>query len=190
MKLVMLGGTFNPPHVGHIRVADEVRRCFGYDRLVLVPSYRPAHKDVAQEVSFHQRMKMVELSAYDLPEAFVSSCEYDRKGISYSIDTIRYLKDHYDVEGRPGLIIGDDLVPGFPKWHLARELSQEADIIVCHRGEPEDLDFPFRHKYFQNTMIEASSTEIRNALSDGKDVSSLLSREVLDYIRREGLYGA
>ncbi|MDC7239757.1 MAG: nicotinate (nicotinamide) nucleotide adenylyltransferase [Spirochaetales bacterium] len=190
MKLIMLGGTFNPPHVGHLKIADEVRRHFGYERLVLVPSYRPAHKSVDQEVSFHHRMKMVELSVQGWPDTVVSSCEHDRGGVSYSIDTILYLKELYKVEGRPGLIIGDDLVPGFAGWHRAEELSELADIIICHRGRPEDLDFPFRHRYFQNTMVEASSTDIREAVRAGQDVADLLPTAVLDYIRREGLYGA
>lgn len=189
MKLVMLGGTYNPPHSGHLRIAEAVRLHFGYDKLVLVPSFKPAHKEVSDEVTFQQRFRMVELSVQGWKDVIVSPCEYERKGVSYSIDTIRYLREKYSLDSKPGLIIGDDLVPGFSRWHKVDELCSEADIIVCHRGRPEDLNFPYPHSYFQNPIFEASSTDIRNALKEGRDVGDLLPPQVLSYIRREGLYG-
>ncbi|MDC7232673.1 MAG: nicotinate (nicotinamide) nucleotide adenylyltransferase [Spirochaetales bacterium] len=190
MKLVMLGGTFNPPHLGHLKIAEAVKNHFGYHKLVLVPSYTPPHKDITEDVSFHQRMKMVELSVQGWEDVIVSPCEYERKGISYSVDTIRYLKETYKPEGNPGLIIGDDLVPGFSRWRKVDELVTEADIIVCHRGKPEDLVFPWPHRYFQNPIFEASSTDIREGIRKGEDVSRLLPEGVLSYIREEGLYGS
>lgn len=190
MKFVMLGGTFNPPHLGHLKIAEAVRLQFGYDKLVLIPSYKPAHKNVSDDVSFQQRLKMVELSVNDWEDVIVSPCEYERKGISYSIDTIRYLKETYSLDSNPGLIIGDDLIPGFSRWYKVDELCSEADIIVCHRGRSEDLDFPYPHKYFENPIFEASSTDIRKAIKSGGDVTDLLPEDVLNYIRQEGLYGA
>ena len=186
----MLGGTFNPPHLGHLNIAEAVRREFEYDKLVLVPSYIPAHKDIEGEVSFEKRQTMVELSLENLDNAFVSDCEYRRKGISYSIDTIRFLKEKYTKGEKPGLIIGDDLVSGFHRWHEAETLALEADIIICHRGNPEDLEFPYPHRYFQNNIFSASSSEIRRILSMKGDASAFLTPAVMDYISREGLYGA
>jgi len=189
MKLVMLGGTFNPPHLGHITIAESVRERFSYDRLVLVPSFNPAHKEIENKVSYEQRRRMVELSIQGLSGVFISDCEFERKGVSYSIDTIRYLKDTYTNGEKPGLIIGDDLVKGFTRWHQAGQLALEADIIICHRGDPADLDFPYPHIYFQNPIVQASSTEIRHMLRDRNDTGSLLHPDVLEYIRKEGLYG-
>jgi nicotinate-nucleotide adenylyltransferase len=190
MKLVMLGGTFNPPHLGHFKIAEAVRLEFAYDKLVLVPSYKPAHKDIKGHVSFHDRFRMVELSLEDWGNSFVSDCEYQRKGVSYSIDTIRYLKERYTQGEKPGLIIGDDLVSGFHRWYKAETLAEEADIIICHRGNPEDLVFPFPHRYFQNSIYQVSSSEIRKTLAAKGNASDYLAPAVLDYIRREGLYGA
>jgi nicotinate-nucleotide adenylyltransferase len=189
MRLVMLGGTFNPPHLGHLKIAEAVRQEFGYEKLVLVPSFIPAHKDIEGGVSFHKRKIMTELSIRDRESAFVSDCEYRRKGVSYSIDTIRYLKQEYTEGEKPGLIIGDDLVGGFVRWHEAEHLAEEADIIICHRGDPKDLDFPFPHRYFQNTIYNVSSSEIRTLLKQGEDVSSYLVPSVLEYIHTQGLYG-
>ncbi len=190
MKLVMLGGTFNPPHLGHLKIGSAVKEAFGYESLVLVPSFRPAHKNIDSDISFQHRFKMVQLAASSVEACFVSDCEYRRKGISYSYDTILYLKENYTDGENPGLIIGDDLVSGFRGWHRAEELSREADIIICHRGDPGDLDFPFPHRYFQNPLFPASSTEIREKLSAGESADDLLPSGVLDYIRREGLYGS
>jgi len=189
MKLVMLGGTFNPPHLGHITIAESVRDRFSYEKLVLVPSFNPAHKEIENQVSYNQRRKMVELSIQNKKNVFISDCEYERKGVSYSIDTIRYLKEHFTGGQKPGLIIGDDLVPGFSRWHKAEILAQEADIIICHRGAPGDLDFPYPHIYFQNTIIQASSTQIRLLLKNRGDTGTLLHPDVREYIRKEGLYG-
>jgi len=188
MKLVMLGGTFNPPHNGHIRMAELVRLQLGYDRVVLVPSYQPAHKTVDSGATAGQRLEMVRLAASRLPSAFVSDCELHRKGVSYSIDTVRYLKKLYRPEGKPGLIIGDDLIAGFHRWHKVDELVREADVIVVHRGEPEELNLPFPHCYVDNPLLPVSSSEIREALRAGRSVDDLLPPAVLDYIGRNRLY--
>ncbi len=188
MKLVMLGGTFNPPHKGHLAMADQVRRSCGYDKVVLVPSFQPAHKSVSMGVSPDQRLRMTELASREIEKAFVSDCEIRRKGVSYSLDTIRYLKNHYEIEGRPGLIIGDDLVPGFSRWHKAEILAQEADIIILHRDDSGDLDFPYPHRYVSNSMVNLSSSLIREKIGAGISVKEDLPLSVIEYIRKEGLY--
>ena len=83
-------------------MADQVRKTCGYDKVVLVPSFQPAHKTVSLGVSPEQRLKMIELAAGEIENAFVSDCEIKRQGVSYSLDTIRFLKDHYPLEGKPG----------------------------------------------------------------------------------------
>ena len=188
MKLVILGGTFNPPHNGHIAMADMVRRTCGYDRVVFIPSFQPAHKTVSTGVSPVQRLKMTELAAAEIENAFVSDCEILRKGVSYSLDTVRYLKKTYSLNGNPGLIIGDDLIPGFHKWHLVNELAIEADIIVLHRGDKEQLDFPYPHRYLSNRMIPLSSSDVRLKISRGETVDGDIPASVLEYILQEGLY--
>jgi nicotinate-nucleotide adenylyltransferase len=189
MKLVMLGGTFNPPHMGHLFIAEAVRDHFSYDNLVLVPSFFPAHKEIKDNVSYTHRRKMVELSILNRDKIFISDCENERKGISYSLDTIRFLKEAYTAGEKPGLIIGDDLVPGFSKWYKAELLAQEADIIICHRGEASQLNFPYPHLYFQNPVFRASSTDIRKILEEGNNPEGLIDPEVLKYIQKEHLYG-
>lgn len=188
MKLVMLGGTFNPPHKGHLKIAESVLQAFSYDKLVLIPSFIPAHKNIHGELSFQHRFNMVELAASDFPKIFVSACEYERKGVSYSIDTIRYLKDMYCDGEKPGLIIGDDLIQGFHRWHKAEELAHEADIIVCHRGDPSLINFPYPHIYHQNPIFSVSSTEVRKKISTGDTLEGIMDEKVMKYIRKNNLY--
>ncbi len=188
MKLVMLGGTFNPPHWGHLKMADFVRRTCGYDKVVLVPSHQPAHKNVSMGVSPVQRLAMIELAAAEIEKAFVSDCEIKRKGVSYSLDTIRYLKENFPLEGNPGLIIGDDLLPGFHKWYKAELLAEEADLIVLHREDAEKMDFPYPHRYLTNRTIPLSSSLIREKVSRGMDISEDVPAGVLRYISSERLY--
>lgn len=188
MKLVMLGGTFNPPHNGHIAMADLVRRSCAYDQVVLVPSFQPPHKTVSTGVETHQRLAMTALAAREIEHAFVSDCEMIREGVSFSIDTIRYLKKKYSLEGKPGLIIGDDLISGFSSWHRVEDLVDEADIIVLHRGDREKLDIPYPHKYLSNSIISLSSSEIRGKVNKGLSIEADVPPSIASYIRSEGLY--
>jgi nicotinate-nucleotide adenylyltransferase len=188
MKLVIMGGTYNPPHIGHIAMADFVRRKCSYDKVVLIPSFQPAHKIVSTGITPRQRLDMTELAAGEIENAIVSDCEIRREGVSYSIDTVRYLKDYYNLDSRPGLIIGDDLISGFHKWHKVDELVEEADIIVLHRGNKTRLDLPFPHTYLSNDMITLSSSEIREKVRNGQSVSEDVPASVAEYIRSRELY--
>ncbi|OQY34627.1 MAG: nicotinate (nicotinamide) nucleotide adenylyltransferase [Spirochaetaceae bacterium 4572_59] len=189
MKLVMLGGTFNPPHNGHIAMADLVRRNCSYDQVVLIPSFQPPHKTVFSDVNIHQRLAMTELAAKEIENAFVSDCEMIREGVSYSLDTVRYLKEKYSLDGKPGLIIGDDLIPGFSSWHSVDMLVEEVDLIVLHRGDSEKLDLPYPHSYLSNPIISLSSSEIRSKVEKGLSIDADVPGSIVSYIRSEGLYG-
>ena len=188
MKLVMLGGTFNPPHNGHIVMADMVRRSCGYDKVILVPAFQPAHKEIETGVSPSQRLEMTRLAAQEIENVLISDCELVRQGVSYSLDTVRYLKKHFHLKDNPGLIIGDDLIPGFSKWHNVHELVLEADLILLHRGNPDDLIFPYPHRYINNEMIPISSSEVRAMVRDRLDITGLVPLSVAEYIRKQGLY--
>ncbi len=184
----MLGGTFNPPHWGHLKMAEQACASFSYDKIVFVPSFRPAHKSIEDSVSFEQRLSMIHLAAKVLDNAFVSDCEGARKGISYSIDTVRFLKAHFCGNEKPGLLIGDDLVPGFKYWHKVEELVHEADVIICHRDKSRPIVFPWPHRYMENPPFPLSSSEIRKKIRSGEDASSFLPPGVYEYILKEGLY--
>ena len=135
MRLAMLGGSFNPIHIGHLLLADEVCHRLGYDKVLFVPVNIPPHKELAKGAASWQRLDMIELAIAGNPRFGVETCELERGGISYTYDTINYLGKKYagKLEGKLGLIMGDDLVEGFEEWGHYQELPHIADIILARR---------------------------------------------------------
>lgn len=188
MKLALLGGTFNPIHIGHLYIAEEVLVTLGYERIVFVPSYRPAHKAVSERDDPHKRLEMVRLATEGREEFIVEDCEILRKDTSYTMDTIEYLYRQYPVTGKIGLIIGEDLVPGFPTWKMVDRLLKEVDIIVAYRTKREPFPYPVRVQYIENLVLPISSSEIRARVKAGKAFRYLVPDPVYWYIRKQGLY--
>ena len=189
MRLLVLGGSFNPVHIGHLVLAEEVRAEFGYDLTLLVPSLRPPHKGLAEDPGAEHRLAMLELAVGEDPACGIERCEIERGGTSYTIDTLNQLSERYRIDGKPGLILGDDLVPGFPGWRKPEELAATADIICAHRGSALELAFAFPHRYAHNSIIQVSSSLIRSRIAGGGAFRRLLAPAVYSYILDRGLYG-
>lgn len=200
MRLLLLGGTFNPVHIGHLILAEEVREEFGYDLVLLVPSARPPHKAVDVDPGPAERLAMLRLAIASNPSLAVDDCELARPGLSYTVDTLRGLSGRYAFDGRPGLIIGDDLAPGFPSWREPEAIVGLADIIVARRGGVSRVpgaagatgsegSLPWPCARANNRLIPISSSEIRERLASGLSVRYLLPDSVLEHIRSKGLYG-
>jgi nicotinate-nucleotide adenylyltransferase len=189
MKAVILGGTFNPVHVGHLFIAEEVRASLGYDAAIFVPANQPVHKDPAPVLDPSHRLAMLRLAVAGNPRFIVDTGDLDRGGPSYSIETVTSLIPRHGIEGRPGFLIGDDLVAGFPTWKNVNALLDIVDLIVVRRtgdGRPA-LSFP--HRAVSNTVLPISSSEIRRRIREGRAVRYLLPDSVLSYIRDHTLYG-
>ena len=188
MKAVVLGGTFNPVHIGHLHLAEEVLLDFDYERIIFIPSNIPAHKEIEDRVTPEDRIHMLELAISYHPAFSLDTCEIERGGISYSIETVRYLKSKYGIDAKPGFIIGDDLIVGFPTWKNADLLSKEARLIVAHRGYTERLAFPYPHTYMDNQILPISSSDVRRRIRERTAVRFLLPAEIWQYIEVKGLY--
>lgn len=186
MRTVIIGGTFNPVHVGHLMLAEEVRLQEGFERVVFVPSNKPAHK-VVDGTTVAQRLEMLRraVEGYDVT---VETCELARDGISYSIDTVRYVRAHYALTGNPALVLGDDLFESFASWKDAADLAVLADLLVAHRKFAGRLSSPFAHRYLENKLIDVSSTEIRERIRSGRAWRALVPPSVAAYIETNQLY--
>jgi nicotinate-nucleotide adenylyltransferase len=189
MRAVVLGGTFNPVHFGHLFVAEEVRTALGYETAIFVPANQPVHKDPGPVLPPAHRLAMLRLAVRGYPGFIVDDGEIERGGPSYSIDTVALLVPRYGIQGKPGFVIGDDLVAGFPTWKNVDELVRIVDLIVARRTLAGPVHLSYPHQTVTNTVLPISSSEIRRRIAEGRTVKFLLPDPVLAYIRDNKLYG-
>jgi nicotinate-nucleotide adenylyltransferase len=189
MRLLVFGGSFNPIHIGHLVLAEELRAEFGYDLALLVPSRRPPHKDLEDDPGPEARLAMLRAAAEGDPGLGVDDCELGREGPSYTIDTLADIARRYDFEGKPGLVLGDDLIPGFPSWRDPAGIAEAADIVCAHRSSAEELPMDFRHRYAHNSIVSISSSMVRERIGSGRPFRRLLDPAVYRFVVERGLYG-
>ncbi|MBN1837495.1 MAG: nicotinate (nicotinamide) nucleotide adenylyltransferase [Spirochaetales bacterium] len=175
--------------MGHLFLAREARSRLGYDRILFVPAHIPVHKDVEVEVGPGHRLAMLELALEPYPEFQVDDCELERGGASYTIDTVRSVLERYAVDGKPGLLIGDDLVPGFDGWKEAPVLAQMVQLIVGRRRSDGQVRMRYPCLYLDNAVLPVSSSQVRERLQQGREIRDLVPGPVAEYILRHGLYG-
>jgi len=184
----ILGGTFNPVHIGHLSLAEEVRSAFGYDRLILVPAAIPVHKDAAPVIPGVHRLAMLRLAVAGSDGLLVDDGELVRGGPSWTIDTVAELVPRYGITGRPGLVIGDDLAAGFSAWKDAERLARTVDLILARRTGERHAEFPWPHRVVMNPLIAISSSDIRRRVAEGRSIRYLTPDAVVAYIADHGLY--
>ena len=213
MKIAMLGGSFNPIHIGHLILADSVCKTLGYDKILFVPTYCPPHKEMSCEVASDDRFEMVRLAVSDDDRFEAEDCELRRGGVSYTWDTICYLEEKYKsvLTGKIGLIFGEDLLGDYDKWEKSEDLALRADLILACRPQETALkkefqnsptekygrnpmkgvtreNFPYPHKIVENPKIEISSSEIRQKIAENGSWRYLVPERVFDYIIERNLY--
>jgi len=188
MRVAMFGGTFDPIHIGHLFIADEVKTILDYDTVVFVPTYQPPHKSERPEASGAERVEMIRLALNGRVDMLVDSWELEREKVSYTIETVRHLYDTLTIDGKLGLIIGDDLATEFDSWKEADSLIQQVDLIVAHReGEelPPGME-PFAT--IDNSPMPVSSSNIRERVRLGSAFRYLVTESVYVFIQQHDLY--
>ena len=184
---MILGGTYNPVHTGHLYLAEEIRSQFDYEQIIFVASNIPAHKDHDPCTSPDHRLEMLR-SATANTDIIVDDCEIRRGGVSYTHETLKHLHDTYTITGKPGLVIGDDLVEGLSEWRNWNRWKDGVDLIIAHRMHKERIECPYRHSYVENLILPISSSDIRRRVLEGKTFRYLVPEEVYEIIIRESLY--
>jgi nicotinate-nucleotide adenylyltransferase len=180
VEVALLGGSFNPPHVGHLLAVHYVWATQPVDEVWLLPSYRhPFGKSLAP---FEHRLRMCQLLADDA-SGWLKVCDAESEvpGESWTVDVLEHLRQRH-----PGhaftLVIGSDILRELPKWKDAGRIEQLARLLVLHRaGHPSP-------RAFGPPLAEVSSTEIRDRLIRGDAPVDLVPRRVLEYAREHGLY--
>ena len=207
-RIGMLGGTFDPVHIGHLRSALEVAESYTLDKLLLIPSARPPHRD-APQVSAQQRLDMVRLAVADEGLLSVDDRELCRDKPSWSIDTLLSLRAELDKQDQLLLILGWDAFCGLPSWHRWGELLEHCHIVVLQRPDadieapqvlrdlvaaksvsgPQTLQGPSGQIAFVwQTPLAISATQIRHLLATQRCVRYLVPDSVFKYIYTHRLY--
>ncbi len=187
MRTIIIGGTFNPIHNGHLYISEELKLQLGYERVLFIPSNFQAHKSRSDLVSTTNRVKMINL-ALENNTASIDLCEIDRGGVSYMVDTVKDIGSKFSISGKIGLFIGDDLISGMENWHNVDELLKLVDIVVAHRDSEEEYKTVIPHQYLDNVSIHISSSDIRRRIREGRAFRYLVPENVYDYILKKDLY--
>ncbi len=187
MKTIIIGGTFNPIHNGHLYISEELKVQLGYERVLFIPSNSQAHKSSSELVPTKNRIEMLKLAIKD-STSIVDLCEIERGGISFMIDTVRTIQKKYKITDKIGLFIGDDLIRGLKDWHNVEDLLSSVDIVVAHRDSEIELETNITHSYLDNVSIHISSSDIRTRIRKGKAFRYLIPEQVYSYILEKDLY--
>lgn len=191
-KIGLLGGTFNPVHIGHLIAAQSALEATRLDEVWLIPTSVPPHKP-QPEVDSPRRLAMLEVAIADHPQLRAEPIELEREGTSYTIDTVIALQERYPAD-QFHWIIGSDMVHDLPNWRQIDGLLERIYFIGLERPEQQideaALPVSIRNRLLraQMPLIGISSTDIRNRLKEGRSVRYLIPAEVEAYIRRSGLY--
>ncbi|KXH87380.1 nicotinate-nucleotide adenylyltransferase [Sporosarcina sp. HYO08] len=187
-KIGILGGTFNPPHIGHLIIANEVRHALNLAEVRLMPTATPPHKKAASDATEAQRLDMVGLAVRDIDGLTKCALEIERGGVSYTYDTMKRLTElEPDVDFH--FIIGADMIDMLKDWHRIDELIELVTFVGVGRpGAIGKTEFPIT--IVDIPEIDLSSTFIRRRIANGETVQLLIPGTVESYIRKEGLYGS
>jgi nicotinate-nucleotide adenylyltransferase len=212
MNIGLMGGTFNPVHLAHLRIAEEARDLCGLDRVLFIPAADPPHKPLAGDVSFAVRCKMVRLAIADNPAFELSDIEGQREGKSYSIDTIGFFRAQRP-DDQLFFIIGSDSFFEIGLWHRYAEIFRLCSLIVVERpgrtvedplealpvairGEFSYTNAPRRLQHASGHLVhilkgrpmDISSTGIRSLVAAGSSITSLVPPAVEAYIKSQRIY--
>ena len=197
-SLGILGGTFDPIHIGHLRMAEHVFNSMELEKIIFIPAYVPPHKLGQDFAPAQDRYAMTELAVAANPHFIVSDMELKRTGVSYTIDTIRQLHAQYE-DRELNFIIGADSVAQLHTWHNIEEMLELTRFVAVWRpgyeGAMEEMVQHLGQRARERVLLldtpvyDISSTEIRTRIRQGASLAGLVPQAVEKYIYEHGLYG-
>jgi nicotinate-nucleotide adenylyltransferase len=186
----VFGGTFDPPHVGHVAVAANVRWALGLDQVLLVVANEPWQKAHRPVSSAADRLAMVEAAVDGVPGVAASALEIERGGPSYTVDTLDELARHHP--GAPlHVVVGADAAALLDTWERAADVRDRAGVVVVGRPGAADVLPPgWEATRVEVPLLDVSSTDLRARVADGRPLDGLVPPRVVVMIRERGLYAA
>jgi nicotinate-nucleotide adenylyltransferase len=198
LRVGILGGAFNPPHIGHLVGAQEALVQLELERVVFMPVGEAPHRELEDDPGPQARLEMVELAIADDPRFAVSRLEIDRTGPSYTADTLRRLRDRAP-DDELFLILGGDQAAALPAWREPDAVLSLATVAVVERTnwsrnaigiKVARLPGAERIRYLDMPVMQVSSSAIRRRVGQGRPIHYLVPDKVVSYIEAHGLYGA
>lgn len=191
----IFGGTFNPPHIGHINAVEQFNKALQLDKMLIIPSGIPPHKRVEADVNKEDRLNMTKLA---FPNYEVLDLEINKEGINYTVDTLNYLKEQ-EPNSQLFFLVGSDMFLSFDLWYKPKEICKLCVVVVIarHKGEltniqkqKEAVEMRYNAdvKVISITPIEVSSTQLREDIKNKKNLQNKIPKQVLEYIEKKGLY--
>ncbi len=193
MKRVgIFGGTFDPIHNGHLQVAEDVRKNLEMEKILFVPSYLPPHKLDKKVTEAKLRFEMVSLALEGHPHFIISEFEFQKEGISYTVETLNALK-RSNPDAELFLIMGVDQLLEMDSWKEPEKIFQISKVVAMgrpgyRREEIENLDWRTKILWVDVTPVEISSSLIRKKVQQGESVQVLVPKQVEKFIIEKGLY--
>lgn len=190
MRLGVLGGTFDPPHIGHLLAASDAFEAMALDRIAFVPAAVPPFKSRTVQATANQRLRMLELTIEGDGRFEVSRLELDRAGLSFTVDTLAAF-----ASATPDLsiflLIGEDLATQIASWRQADRIAELARIVVLVRGDVSEesaLESTLPMTRVPTRRVDISSTEIRDRVRSGLPIHGFVTDAVASFIDAAGLY--
>jgi nicotinate-nucleotide adenylyltransferase len=193
MKKCIFGGTFDPPHIGHLLIAQTICEAEEFDKIIFVPALKNPHKSVGVISPIEKRLKMLEIAVEGNPHFEISDIEIKRGGISYSLDTIRHIKKEQNLKCEElYFLIGSDILNDFHKWHEPLKILEECQVIVALRPGFQPSSVPnwiLSEIQFANIpRFELSATQIRKRWKENKTIRYMVTQSVWEFINENSLY--
>ncbi len=184
-RIGLFGGTFDPPHYGHLLMAEQVYQQLDLDEVWFIPSYQPPHKEMAKTTA-KERVEMTKAAIHGHPAFQVQTLEVEREGKSYTLNTIQTLKEQFPTY-QFYFIIGGDMIEYLPKWHQIEELMELVTFVGVDRpGATTNTSYPVEK--VEMPLIDISSTMIRKCIREGQSIRYLTTPEVIAIINKYELY--
>lgn len=187
MRIGIFGGTFNPIHFGHLVLAEQAHEKLNLDRVIFVPCYYPPHKKSSRLATPGQRYSMVKLAIQGNPRFKVSDIEIKRKGRSYSVDTLRQLRDKYK-KAKLFFISGSDVSGQISKWKSINEIFRLAQFVLAKRPGYKLKKYNRNISIISITELDISSSMVRRKIKTGQSIRYLMPMRVYKYIKEKRLY--
>ena len=180
-RIGILGGTFDPPHIGHLVAAQDALECLGLDRLVVVPAGRPPHREAVLDPV--TRLELVRLAFDGDDRILVSDVELEREGPSWTVDTLEWVRQELDTEAL-FLIVGADQLRSFSDWREPERILQLARLAVMTRPGEEIKETDVPHEVIEVTRVDLSSTRIRRRLEEGRSIRYMVPERLRPAVER------